>query len=435
MSSQTAEARYVWWSAAVTMFLYGAGYATIGFGLLFFGVIWRLARREGFPWRAAPLDPPLAVWAAVLLVSALASPYRSIALEVTPMLLLSGAVYYGWFAWLLDRVPGSRMALLRVWAIGAVPAALAGLAVARVMNAHAGPDDFTRAMIPQGVGPNGLGTTLMLGSVLAFGLMFTNGARVWERSAWLAASVIALAGLAATESRASLVGWTAGLVTLAGSLAWARSSRRAGAVVLVAAAVIVVAAALFSRTSDLSESPLVSNAMKISPPLVTRWINVTHDFDTNRSKVWGTSLQMVAASPWLGTGFGTFEAAYSARITRDESREPFAFNLALNLAVETGLLGLYAAVWVAVVAVGEWRRQGRGPGAAGDASRPVIVAAWVALLADQMLDNTLFSIGTSAALWLLLALLVVPAADARSEAARDRVRAAASPKEAPVLLS
>ena len=80
----------------------------------------------------------------------------------------------------------------------------------------------------------------------------------------------------------------------------------------------------------------------------------------------------------------------------------------LNLAVETGLLGLLAALWVAFDAVRAWRRTGSaGP---GDALRSVIGAAWLALLVDQLADNTLFSISTSAALWLLLAMIVIPEA-------------------------
>jgi hypothetical protein len=96
------------------------------------------------------------------------------------------------------------------------------------------------------------------------------------------------------------------------------------------------------------------------------------------------------------------------------SPEPFAFNLWLNLAVETGLLGLGAALWVALEAVRVWRRRrsaaGPDPGIApaADPWRAAVAALWIGLLVDQFADNTLFSISTSAALWLLLALAVVP---------------------------
>jgi O-antigen ligase len=130
------------------------------------------------------------------------------------------------------------------------------------------------------------------------------------------------------------------------------------------------------------------------------------DVTGNRVQIWHTSLEMIAAHPLLGTGFGTFEAAYDGRKAPEMSSEPFAFDMGLNLAVETGLLGLLAALWVAFAAARAWRRTGRaGP---PDPLRDAIGAAWLALLVDQLADNTLFSISTSAGLWLLLAMIVIP---------------------------
>ncbi len=412
MTPRPAFVAYVWWAAMATVFFFTAGYATIGFGLLFFGVVWNLLRRRSFPWHSTPLDPPLAVFAAMLLASALASPYRPIALSVTPLLLVSGAVYYGSFVWLLDHEPTARMSLLRAWAVGAVPAALAGLVVMRIANVHAEEGDHLRAFIPHGVGPNGLGTTLLLGSLLALGLGVAPRLRIWERALWLGCSMVGVVGLVATESRASIGGWLVGVGWLLGSKSWAalRPPARTVAAILAAGIVgLVIAAVLIPKASIVVEDPLVSSARKIDPNLMERVLNTATDLAANRFKIWGTSLRMVAASPWLGTGFGTFEAAYARRRTPEVSREPFAFNLALNLAVETGLLGLYAAVWVGQAGVVEWRRRGREVSSGSDASRPIVAALWVGLLVSQLADNTLFSIGTSAALWLLLALLVVPA--------------------------
>jgi putative inorganic carbon (HCO3(-)) transporter len=132
-----------------------------------------------------------------------------------------------------------------------------------------------------------------------------------------------------------------------------------------------------------------------------------------RIRIWRTSLEMIADRPLLGTGFGTFERAYEHRRGPEMSPEPFAFDLWLNLAVETGLLGVAAAVGVAAAAVVAWTRAApaaRGPGPRGgtpDLWRPAVAAMWIALLLDQLADNTLFSISTSAALWLLLALTAV----------------------------
>ena len=396
--TRNSPVAYVRWAAIATVLFYTAGYATIGFGLLFFGAVWSLLRWRTFPWYPTPLDAPLAVFGAVLLTSAIASPYRSVALGVTPMLLVSGAVYFGSFAWLLHRDPGARMTLLRVWALGAPLAALVGLAF---MTDH-------RAGIPRGVGPNGLGTTLLLGSVLALGLGLAARARAWERGVWPVCSLVGLVGLLATGSRASLVGWLVG----AGYLGWTTLrpwARVVFAVLVVGLVGLGIAAALVPDVSDAVVAPLLLKAEQVAPDLTYRILNTPYDLAGNRLKIWSISLRMLTASPWLGTGFGTFEAAFAHWKTPEMNREPFAFDLALNLAVETGLLGLYAAAWVAQAGVAEWRRWGRGLPAGADPSRPAVAALWIGLLVDQLADNTLFSISTSAALWLLLAFLVVPA--------------------------
>jgi hypothetical protein len=73
--------------------------------------------------------------------------------------------------------------------------------------------------------------------------------------------------------------------------------------------------------------------------------------------------------------------------------------------VETGLLVLLAALWVAFAASRILRSAAqRSPSA--DPLRFLIAALWLGLLVDQSADNTLFSISTSAGLWLLLAMTI-----------------------------
>jgi O-antigen ligase len=380
---------YERWAAAVTMFFYTAGYSTIGFGLLFLGALWRLVRHRSFPWQATPLDLPMGCFAGVLLLSAAFSPYRSTGLlhiplldaelplpvVVTAALLMSGAVYYGSFAWLLQHDGRSRLLLVRAWALGAVPAAVTGFVSAAARHA--------RAEIPRGVGPNGLGTTLLLGSLLTAWLIVRTEGRA--RFLWAAAGAVSLLALLATESRASLVGWTVGIVYLA----WRElrlAPRQKTAAVAGGLALLVLAAA-------------------VTPQLRARLGDTVQDVSGNRLRIWRTSVGMIAEHPYLGTGFGTFETAYEAKKDPKMSPEPFAFNLWLNLAVETGLLGLAAVLWIAGTAVREWMR---AEDRFTDPLRTVIGALWIGLLVDQFADNTLFSISTSAGLWLLLALLVVP---------------------------
>lgn len=383
--------RYTLFAAVVTILGYSLGYSTIGFGLLFFGVLWSLASHGRVPWVPTSIDVPLAVFGVVLLGSALASPYHRLTMEITLVLLVSGIVYFGTFTSLLHAVPGVRTQMLRAWSLGAILATTIGLAynasAYRFMAPGAVAPD--RAEIPRGVGPNGLGTTLMLGSVVSLGLALSTRGR--ERALWAAGALFCLAGLLASGSRASLVGWIAG----AGYLVWRELRVRPVRMIGVGALGLALLVAIIAATPQFSYR--------------LRW--TLKDVTGNRVQIWHRSLQMVADHPWLGTGFGTFQHAYDERRPAGTSPEPFAFNLWLNLAVETGLLGLAAALWVAIAAVRTWRLNARARG--HDPWRPTVAALWVGLLVDQFADNTLFSISTSAALWLLLALVVVRPAEPR----------------------
>lgn len=384
MSSRNKSVAYLRWAAVVTCWLYTAGYAAVGFGLLFFGAVWRLLVRRTLAWQPSPLDLPLAAFGAILLASAAVSPDRPLALGVTLMLIISSVVYFGSFTELLSRAPEVRITLLRAWALGALGAALVGLA--HSATTYTQPGTHARAEIPRGVGPNGLGTTLLLGSILAVGLAFR--ARGSERAWWAACGLLTLVGLLATGSRASLVGWVVGAAYLVYRELRARPQWMAAALAGGLAVLVLASAA--------------------TPQLMGRVRDTIKDVSGNRIRIWHTSYGMIATHPLLGTGFGTFETEYERRKDPGMSPEPFAFNLALNLAVETGLLGLLAAVWVAVAAVRIWRSRQPGASSQVDPFRPLIVALWIGLLVDQFADNTLFSISTSAGLWLLLALVVVP---------------------------
>jgi O-antigen ligase len=160
---------------------------------------------------------------------------------------------------------------------------------------------------------------------------------------------------------------------------------------------------------------VVALAGALVPPFAGRVGDTVSDVSRYRLVVWRTSLGMIAARPLLGTGFGTFQTAYDRVKPAQAMPEPFAYDLALNIAVETGLLGLLAALWVASAAGREWTKQGQraraGPGDGAGAPgavwfRAIVPALWIGLLVDQLADNTLFSISTSAALWFLLALTV-----------------------------
>jgi O-antigen ligase len=391
-------ARYTLVAAIITMLGYSLGYSTIGFGLLLLGGLWSLGRHRRIPWTQTPVDRPLAIFGAAVLAAAVASPFRDVAMRVTLMLIISGFVYFGSFACVLRTVPGAPTHLLRAWAVGACVAAAVGLAYGALDRAAANPVlGQGRIEIPRGVGPNGLGTTLMLGAIVSLAIAYRAGSR--QRLAWLGGGAVCLAGLFASGSRASLVGWIAGTAYLV----WRElrgHSRRMVAFGFIGLCLVIAIGAL-------------------TPQLANRLPSTLSDVSGNRLRIWHASLEMIAARPLLGTGFGTFERAYGQRRAPGMSPEPFAFNLWLNLAVEIGLVGLAAALGVAIEAVRTWRRRLRSSLATAlDPWRPVLVGLWIGLLVDQFADNTLFSISTSAALWLLLALVVVtPSSEETLEAA------------------
>lgn len=337
-------------------------------------------------WQSSALDVPLAGFAVILLVSAAASPYRGVAIEVTTILVLSGVIYFGSFMWLLSRAAGARTALFYAWVLGALVAALAGLLYSASSYSQIGAHTWihARAEIPRGVGPNGLGTTLLLGTILASGLAFR--VRGWTLVGLSACASLTFVGLLATGSRASLAGLIIGTAYLV-----YRELRTRPVLMVSVLAGGAVALVLASA---------------VTPQLHQRLRDTVTDVSGNRIRIWRTSLSMIRRHPVLGTGFGTFETEYERRKAPGMSPEPFAFNLALNIAVETGLVGFLGACWIGVAAVRAWWQQGRRAPPLADPMRSVIAALWVGLLVDQLADNTLFSVSTSAALWLMLALLV-----------------------------
>lgn len=108
-----------------------------------------------------------------------------------------------------------------------------------------------------------------------------------------------------------------------------------------------------------------------------------------RSHLWRASLPLVRARPWVGLGPGVFSETVAPRVVARPGLN--THNLALNLLVELGLVGLALAAGV-LVAVG------RGRGADGD----VAEAPLVALLAGQFFDCFLYD-PTSMLLLLLAA--------------------------------
>jgi hypothetical protein len=427
--------------AVITMLLYPVGHAPIGFGLLFLGLLARLCTRRPPLWYRTALDLPLAAFAAVLILSAVLSPYPFVSAGVTFSLMASGATLFGSFTWLLHRATGARALLLHAWALGTPVAAALGLASLRYDN---------RATTPGGLGPNGLGLTLLIGTLLCLALAF--GARARQRVFWFGCSAVAAAGLFATQSRAAWLGWALGALYLTLQVFRNRPKQLAGILAAVLMAVVLLGGAgmrhrlaatvpeAIPRPAEQAMAPPDDEAriMGWQIPLMPRraprraiappddearilgwqipeappplWIRVRDslggDF-RDRIVIWQTSLRMIRSRPWIGTGFGTYFDAYNRWKGPTAQSKPFAHDLPLNLAVETGLLGLAAVFWIAASGIAIWARQPR-PAGGVDPLRAVIPAMWIGLVIDQLADNSMNAVNTSVAFWFLLALSVSP---------------------------
>lgn len=381
MSRDAVALLYTRGAAVATMAFYTAGHAAIGLPLLLLGAVGRAVTGRPPLWQRTPLDAPLLVFGTVLVLSTVMSAHRSIAVTPTVLTIVSGAVFFGSFAWLAGRDPGIRGTLLRVWALGGPPAAVIGMIAGRLAQ--------DRASFPRmPMGANGFGTTLLLSSLAALGLAYRAEGR--ERRLWFACVVVTLVGLLATESRSALAGWAVGAVYLT----WRELRaypRQLAAAVASGIAVLAIAASA-------------------APSVASRVGHARSDLVTDRVQIWRTATAIVRSYPLFGSGLGSFQTMFDQRKPAGFESKWSAHNLWLHYAAETGLLGLLSILWIVFAAGRAWTRAGRAAPHDTDPYRASITALAIALVVDQFGDNTLLSVSTSSGAWLLLAFLVVPPA-------------------------
>jgi len=185
------------------------------------------------------------------------------------------------------------------------------------------------------VGGRGLGEFLIYGGV--FGIMAVAMAMSWSRGAWI--------GFAAAVATMSLV-----------------RSRRAAAA--FAALVVIGALILIMGSFQLLPEVLTQRLTDFLPylrPFDVRSVKVTaaNFAVVERMAHWQAGWQMWTEHPWCGVGMGNYEPIYSAYYI-PPWKEPLghAHNYYLNIAAETGLIGLLAylvlwgaAFWQAVRAI------------------------------------------------------------------------------------
>ncbi len=361
------------------------GHAIVGSTLLLGLIVVELISGERL-WPRAAGDIELAVLIGAITLSAVLSPWRSIAVTATAVFALAAFVVIRGAVMVADRNPRAVAWALGTWAWAGVVAAVWG-----IINLGAGLD--ARAELPT-LGYNAFGTALATASVLMMGLTLS-GSRA-RRLAALGGLAILIVGLALTFSRGGWLGAAVGMAVLASSVNLRRVAPAAVAAAVVAAVVVAAMAPRWAWHLDRLRNIAVAEGR------------------FSRLAIWRAVPGLVAARPLAGWGLATFPWAHGAHPPTAQATEhpPSAHNLILNFAVETGLLGaaaMLAFLTAAIRAGVRWYRR-TTPGSDERALSATTLSAIAATLATQMVDTTLMRMDLALGLFALLAFV----------AARDR---------------
>ena len=167
-------------------------------------------------------------------------------------------------------------------------------------------------------------------ALTAFALTSTAIGMSWSRGAWL--------GFAASTVVVNVL----------------RSKR--GAAIFAALLVVVAIAGLLAGTSMLPE-PILHRLTSFLPFIGIEDLRAVEITDDNYASIerlahWQAAVDMWEDHPWLGVGFGNYEAAYADyALPKWQLALGHAHNYYLNIGAETGLLGLvaYLGLWSAAL--------------------------------------------------------------------------------------
>jgi len=183
------------------------------------------------------------------------------------------------------------------------------------------------------------------------------------------------------------------------------------AVSMLAVGVLVAALAVF-QVFEASESRIA-----LAAPGLGVWEFLSGD---PRTGLWRFATSLIAQHPWVGTGLGKWALS---DVFYEHFRDPLlmhAHNAFLNRALETGLVGLAAFVFLLVSVVIAFLRVARS----GDPDTAAIGAAGLALVAGVLVKNLAddFFVRQNALLFWVLVGAGLGAAAARSDEATTVVR-------------
>jgi putative inorganic carbon (HCO3(-)) transporter len=208
----------------------------------------------------------------------------------------------------------------------------------------------------------------LLAVLLVTSLMGTALVVSWSRGAWIGMGAAALAMLAALPRRAWL-----GLALVALILVGTLGLDVVG----------LLPASVSARLTDFAEYVRFEDVRGVG-------INDANFAVLERLAHWQAALEMWRANFWSGVGFGDYEPAYPAyRLLNWPIALGHAHNYYLNVAAETGLIGLlaYLLLWGAVFWQ-TWRFIERAPSGAWQRGLAIgLLGAWTHLTVHSLFDN------------------------------------------------
>jgi putative inorganic carbon (hco3(-)) transporter len=213
--------------------------------------------------------------------------------------------------------------------------------------------------------PNPFGGFMGLLAPIALMAALAYGIRFWHKPSWQAFGVVLfylvttafiILGVGISWSRGSWLGFAASMVVVA--LALPRKLWHGLALIACLGGLIgvlwlagLLPASVVARISSSTEEFFAfadARGVDITPENYAVVERLSH---------WQAALNMAQANPWLGVGFGNYEAAYPAyRLINWHEPLGHAHNYYLNILAETGIIGLlgYGKVWLFIIGL-NWR--------------------------------------------------------------------------------
>lgn len=347
--------------------------------LMVLGWIARAAARRSFTIPLTPVTLPLVAMLAVMALSGFQATQLSLTLKETLKWLELVLVFL--FIVSEMRSAGQVITLLLLLLAGGTMEALLGFAQFAL---GLGPDSFAIGQFMRAFGtfeqPNPYAGYLGMLIPLGVGLLLTGpprGVRVFAAAACILGSAAVLMSL----SRGAWVGIALGLASM--MLLW--NHRTAILLAVAAIAATPIAALAFLNVLPDEVSSRLATALDYF-----RFVDVTQETVTSQNWAviervahWQAALDMISQNPLLGVGGGNYPAVYEwYAVPGWPEALGHAHNYYLNIAAETGILGLLVYLAIPMVAIAhavKWLARSSGDGRA-----PVHVNFWRGILVGTL---------------------------------------------------